>query len=319
MLGRVLVTGAGGFVGTHLVRALVERGAAALGLGNDDPLQPPNPSLAGDWRADLRDLDAVTVAIEAARPDAVIHLAAQSSAGHSFDHPTETMHVNALGTWVVLEGVRRASPAARVLVVGTGEIYGPQPEGSRVGEDAPFRPVSPYALSKAIADRLCEIMSDSYGLSIVRTRSFGHAGPGQRTQFVLPAVAEQIAAVESGSAEAVLKVGNLDVIRDMSDVRDIVGAYVGLLERGRPGEAYNVCRGVGVRLSELVRRMVDMARVPIRIEVDAARFRPADVPYLVGDPTRLASAIGWEGRIPLDQTLSDVLDEWRDKARTDGR
>lgn len=319
MLGRVLVSGAGGFVGAHVVRAMAERGDQVLGLGNDDLPPSLHASLAGDWRADLRDLDAVTAAIDAARPDAVVHLAAQSSAGHSFDHPTETLQVNALGTWVVLEAVRRASPAARVLVVGTGEVYGPQPEGSRVGEEAPFRPVSPYALSKAIADQLAEIMSHSYGLSIVRTRSFGHAGPGQRTQFVLPAVAEQIAAMESGRVEAVLKVGNLDVIRDMSDVRDIVEAYLGLLDRGRPGEAYNVCRGTGVRLSEVVQRMVGMARVPIRIEADPARFRPADVPYLVGDPTRLANAIGWQGRIPLDQTLSDVLDEWREKEQARGR
>jgi GDP-4-dehydro-6-deoxy-D-mannose reductase len=313
VLGRVLVTGVGGFVGAHLARSLAARGDQVTGLGNDELSPELAATLAGDRRADLRDLDAVATALGEARPDAVVHLAAQSSAGQSFDRPTETLQVNALGTWVLLEAVRRSCPDARILVVGTGEVYGPQPDGSRVGEAAPFRPVSPYALSKALADHLAEMMGHSYGLSIVRTRSFAHAGPGQRTRFVIPAIAEQIAAIEAGRVDAVLKVGNLDVVRDMTDVRDVVEAYVALLERGRSGVAYNVCRGSGVRMSEVVARMVGFARVPIRIESDPARFRPADVPYLVGDPTRLANELGWSSRISLDQTLADVLAEWRER------
>jgi GDP-4-dehydro-6-deoxy-D-mannose reductase len=311
---RVLVTGVSGFVGGHLVRALAGHGDVVSGLGADAPPPALAAGLAGYVRADLRELDPLVAAVADLRPDAVVHLAAQSSAGESFQRPTETYQVNALGTWSVLEAVRRSAPRARVLVVGTGEIYGPQPEGTRVAEDAPYRPVSPYALSKAVADATAEVMARSYGLDVVRTRSFGHAGPGQTTRFVLPSVAQQIAEIEAGRQEPVLKVGNLDVVRDMLDVRDVVRAYLALLERGRAGEAYNVCRGEGCRLADLVGDLVGRSRVRIRIKPDPARVRPADVPYLVGDPTRIAGELGWRAEIPMTRTLDDVLADWRGTA-----
>jgi GDP-4-dehydro-6-deoxy-D-mannose reductase len=183
--------------------------------------------------------------------------------------------------------------------------------GTRVDEEAPLRPVSPYALSKAAAEAMGGIAHDRFGLDVVHTRSFGHLGPGQSSRFFLPAFASQIAEIECGRGEPVLRVGNLDVTRDLCDVRDVVVAYADLIERGRPGSVYNVCRGEGISLRAVAQDLVARARVPIRIEVDPQRMRPADVPYLVGDPTRIHAEIGWRSAMPLANTLDDVLAEWR--------
>jgi GDP-4-dehydro-6-deoxy-D-mannose reductase len=310
MAGRsILVTGVSGFVGPHLARALAAAGARVIGLGIE-PAPPPGLPLAGWHVADLGEAPAVADAVARARPDAVVHLAGQSSAGRSFTDPDGTFRANATGTTNLLDAVRAGSPAARVLVVGSGEAYGPQPEGTRVGEDAPFAPVSPYAASKAEADRLAAAAGEQ-GLDVVRVRAFSHTGPGQSPVFVVPGWARQLAAIEAGRAEPVLQVGNLDVTRDLSDVRDVVVAYVALLEHGARGGAYNVCRGEGVKLGDVVARLVAMARVPVRVEPDPARMRPADVPWLVGDPSKIARDTGWCASIPLERTLADVLEEWR--------
>jgi GDP-4-dehydro-6-deoxy-D-mannose reductase len=312
MSGRtVLVTGVSGFVGPHLARALVASGARVVGLGFE-PEPPAGVPLEGWHVADLREPAAVARAVALAHPDAVVHLAGQSSAARSFEDPAATFEANVTGTRNLLEAVRAGAPAARVLVVGSSEVYGPQPEGSRVGEETPFAPVSPYASSKAEADRLAEASAQGeHGLDVVRVRAFSHTGPGQSAVFVVPAFAQQIAAIEAGRAEPVLRVGNLEVMRDISDVRDVVRAYVALLARGTRGAAYNVCRGEGVKLTEVVRRLVALARVTIRVEVDPARLRPADIPWLVGDPSRIARDAGWRCEIPLERTLGDVLEEWR--------
>jgi GDP-4-dehydro-6-deoxy-D-mannose reductase len=307
----VLVTGAGGFVGPYVVRALLERGARVHGTGGP---RPAGLAFAGWHDSDLRDPESLDAAVAGARPDYVLHLAGQSSAARSFEQPVETFRSNALGTWHLLEALRRRAPEARAVMVTSGEIYGPQPEGSRAAEDAPVRPVSPYALSKAAADAFSAIAAER-GQDVVRARSFGHTGPGQEPRFVIPAMAEQVAAIEAGTAEPVLKVGNLEVTRDLLDVRDVAPAYLALFERGRRGAAYNVCTGEGVRLSDVIRRLAGLARVAIRIEVDPARLRPADVPYLVGDPGAIERDTAWRASIPLERTLADVLGEWRERVR----
>jgi GDP-4-dehydro-6-deoxy-D-mannose reductase len=306
---RVLITGVSGFVGRHLATALAAREDEIHGFGLGE--RPSRPPLAGWQAGDMLDADAVRAAVAASRPDAVVHLAGQSSAAVSFEHPVETYRTNAIGTWTLLDAVRQHAPRARVLIVGSGEVYGPQPEGSRVAEAAPFRPVSPYALSKAAADALSDAFARRHGLAVIRTRSFGHSGPGQSPTFAIPSFARQIVAIEGGRAEAVLRVGNLDVTRDLTDVREVVEAYLALLARGRAGAAYNVCRGEGVRLRDAVDRMVARARVPVRIEVDPARVRPADLGFLVGDPEAMARDTGWRATMPLDRTLEDVLEDWR--------
>lgn len=309
----VLVTGAAGFVGRHLVRALCAARARVFGLGLD-------PGPAGldveRWEtADLRSPAAMARAVAALRPDAVVHLAGQSSAARSFEDPVETFEVNVLGTWNLLEAVRGAAPGARTLVVASGEVYGPQAEGERATEETPFRPVSPYALSKATADALAEAHARAHALNVIRVRAFAHVGPGQDERFFVPSLARQIVAAASEPGEAVLQLGNLDVVRDVTDVRDVAHAYVRLLIDGRPGRAYNVCRGEGVALAEIVRRLAALAAVTPRIVRDPARMRPADVPRLVGDPGRIAADVGWRAEIPLDTTLHDVLEDARERVR----
>lgn len=304
---RILITGAGGFVGAYVARALAARGVEVLGIGPEDA--PPAGSPMAAWRrGDVCRPDDLAGVLAALRPGAIVHLAGQSSAARSFEDPVGTFRVNVVGTWGVLEAVRRAAPAARVLVVGSGEAYGPRPVGVRVTESDAFRPVSPYALSKAIADELAALYGEVHGLDVVRTRSFAHAGPGQAPRFALPSWAAQIASAERGSAEPLLRVGNLDVIRDLTDVRDVAEAYVSLLERGRRGVAYNVGRGEGVRLADVAARLAALARVPVRVVVDSARVRPADVPHLVADVSRIAMETGWRASIELDVTLTDLLD-----------
>lgn len=304
----VLVTGVSGFVGRHLAGCLAAGGARVHGLG----LEAPHPALdlAGWHVADLTVADSLGAAVASAAPEFVVHLAGQPSAGRSFEQPVETFRVNALGTWSLLQAVRERAPAARVLVIGTGDCYGAQPEGTRVAEDAPMRPASPYALSKAAADAFAEIAARD-GLDVVRTRSFAHAGPGQDPRFAIPAWARQIAAIERGGVEPVLFVGNLDVTRDLSDVRDVARAYVALLERGRSGAAYNVCRGEGVTLARVLAQLCSLARQAVRVEVDPRLLRPADVPYLVGDPGAIVRDTGWRVEIALEATLEAVLEDAR--------
>jgi len=308
-MSTALVTGANGFVGAWVCRALRERGQRVVGLG----IEPPRDDLALDlWEhADIADDRALAEAVARAGPQWVVHLAGQSSAAKSFESAQETFRVNVRGTWNLLEAVREGAPGARVLVVGSGEIYGPMPEGARAREDAAVRPVSPYALSKAAADSLAEAHGRARGVDVIRTRSFSHTGPGQTARFVIPAFAQQIAAIEAGGGEPVLRVGNLEVTRDLSDVRDVAEAYVLLLERGRSGAAYNVCRGEGVRLASIAAWLAKHARIPVEVKVDPARLRPADVPWLVGDPSTIERDVGWRAAIPLEQTLAEVLDDCR--------
>jgi GDP-4-dehydro-6-deoxy-D-mannose reductase len=304
----VLVTGAGGFVGPHLARALATRGAVVHGLGLGGA--PAAPALASWCEIDLGN-PALADAIAAASPDTVLHLAGQSSAALSFEDPEGTFRANVTGTWKLLDAVRAVSPRARVMVVGTSEVYGPAEPGTRADEATGFRPVSPYGLSKAAADQLAAAYGPAHGLDVVRARPFGHAGPGQTPRFVIPGWAQQVARIEAGLAEPVLRVGNLDVVRDLSDVRDIVEGYCALVERGVSGEVYNLCRGEGVKLSDVVATIAAQASVPVRIEVDPARLRPADLPYLVGDPSRIERDCGWRVTRPFAETLGDVLAEWR--------
>ncbi len=306
---RVLVTGAGGFVGPHLVAALVARGALVRGAGIGAPRT--TTAIEHWFEADLADAAQAQAAVRAAPLDAVVHLAGQSSAARSFEAPEETFRANVTGTWTLLEALRAHAPAARVLVVGTSEVYGSIEPGTRAGEDTPFQPVSPYALSKAAAEQVARAYAETHGLDVVRARPFGHTGPGQTPRFVIPSFAQQVAAIEAGRAEPVLRVGNLEVTRDLCDVRDIVQGYCALLEHGRRGDVYNLCRGEGVRLRDVVDMLAGLAQVDVRVEVDTARLRPADMPWLVGDPSRAERDTGWHVTRLFESTLRDVLDHWR--------
>jgi GDP-4-dehydro-6-deoxy-D-mannose reductase len=291
---RVLVTGAAGFVGRRLVPHLETLGCAVEGF---------------DHELDVADADAVAERVAGARPEAIVHLAARSSVAESFAAQAEVYRVNYLGARAVLEAARARAPRARVLLVGSGEVYGPGAPGAPgFDESAPLRPGSPYARSKAAADLLgARFAAD--GLDVVRVRPFPHTGPGQSDRFAASSFARQLAEAEAGRRPPRVRVGNLDAVRDYLDVDDVVEAYARLLDpRTAPG-VYNVASGTGVALRSVLAALLRHARVQPELEVDPARVRPADA--LVGDAARLARATGWAPRRPLDDTLARLLDDWR--------
>jgi GDP-4-dehydro-6-deoxy-D-mannose reductase len=240
----------------------------------------------------------------------VFHLAGQSSVGQSFQAPLETWEINATGTLRLLESLRRdCVKPPRLLLVSSAEVYGGVPEAEQpIQENHPPRPLTPYGSSKGSAE-LCALQFGEMGsVEVVVTRSFNHIGPGQDARFVLPSLARQLVRMRRGGAEPVLRVGNLNVRRDFLDVRDVVHAYLTLMESGEERAVYNVCSGEDRSLLAIVEQLVRLSGTGARIEEDPERFRPADIPVLVGDPSRLRS-LGWEPRIPLDRSLGDVLED----------
>lgn len=326
---RVLVTGIAGFAGSHLAEALAARGDALSGLVEPGTgIQNLEPLLGGGIGAlaqeglpqvDLRDAAAVDAAVRELAPEAVVHLAAIAYVPYAVAHAQETFAVNLEGTRHVLEAVRRHRPVARVLVISTSDIYRPEPNGQRaMAEDHPLAPRNPYAASKAEADALAGRYAAAGRLDVVRVRPFNHTGPRQEPRYVCSDFAFQVAEAEAGRRDPVIRVGNLDVHRDFSDVRDIVRGYVMALERARPGGVYNLCTGRAVRIREILDRLVEMARVPIRVEVDPARWRPVENPWFLGDAGRARRELGWAPAIPLERTLWDLLDFWRGRFRVEG-
>jgi GDP-4-dehydro-6-deoxy-D-mannose reductase len=265
-------------------------------------------------KADLGDASSVRQALEAVRPDRILHLAAQSSPQRSWADPAGTLQTNLLGLLHLLEGARSLSLEPRLLVVGSAEEYGlVRPEDNPLREDQPLRPASPYAVSKVAQGFLALQYALSLGMHIVRTRTFHHTGPRRGEQFAESSFARQLAEIEAGRRPPRLEVGNLEAVRDFTDVRDVVRAYWALLDRGEPGEVYNVCSGQGLRLAELLDELRRQSGQDVEVQVDSARLRPVDVPVVVGDPSRLRQATGWEPCTPLSRTLRDLLDHWRER------
>ena len=295
---RALVTGAGGFVGVHLVQHLPEQGDEVVALER---------TVDG---IDVADAEPVTDAIMAAKPEAVYHLAGASDVGGSWAAPRETFLANALGTLNVLEAARAAG-TGRVLAVTSADVYGRVTEDELpLTEHRPLRPVSPYAASKVAADALAQQAWLGHRLPVLRVRAFNHLGPGQSDRFVAPSLAARIARNERDGGDEV-PIGNLSPRRDVTDVRDVVRAYRLLMEHGVPGEVYNVCRGAAVSVEEIAAALLAMAARPMHLVSDPALARPVDIPVLVGDNTALRQATGWVPTIALAQTLADVLADWR--------
>jgi GDP-4-dehydro-6-deoxy-D-mannose reductase len=282
--GQVLVTGAQGFVGRHLLAQLGNR--------------------ARPVEVDVTDAKAVARAVAATEPRAVVHLAALSSVGSSWEDAGETWRVNVVGTVNVLEAVRTQAPECRVLVASTGDAYG---RAQRVpsSEDDPLQPLSPYAASKAAAEVACE-QARRVGVDVVVSRGFQQEGPGRDERFAVGSWAAQIARAEEAGGGTV-RVGDLSAKRDIVDVRDVCRAYELLLDPSVAAGTYNIAGGRTVEMREVLELLVGLAEAPIEVEPDPARIRPADLPVVCGDASRLRDATGWEPMIPLEQTLADTL------------
>ena len=313
---RAMVTGVSGFVGGHLAEHLVAAGDVVAGL-----------SASGKWPAglahvgravrleacDLADVDEAGLAglIGRKRPEVIYHLAAQANPQASLADPRGTWAVNLGGALNLLEAVKAAGVPCRVVLVGTGVSYGnPAPEHLPVSESCPLLPNNPYAASKAAADLLGVQHFLAHGTDVVIVRPFNHAGPRQAPGYVLSALARQVAEVEAGMAPRV-EVGNLDVVRDFTDVRDVVRGYRLLAEAGKAGEIYNLGTGQGTRIADALETLPSARPPPVEVHVDPARVRPVDQPLLVADPAKLRAATGWEPLVSTEQTLADMLDYWR--------
>jgi len=318
---KALITGITGFAGSHLAEYLLA--------------EHPDVEVYGTYRwrsrmdnvehlrsrvklleADLRDYTSMHSALERSRPDVIFHLAAQSFVPSSWSAPNETLTTNVAGQTNLFEAIRALKLDPVVQIACSSEEYGlVLPGETPIKETNPLRPLSPYAVSKVAQDYLGYQYFQSYGLKVVRTRGFNHTGPRRGQVFVTSNFCSQVAAIELGLQEPIIRVGNIDAIRDFTDVRDMVRAYWLAVTKAKPGEVYNIATGNGIKIREMLERLIQLAAVEVKIEVDPDRLRPSDVEILIGDASKFRADTGWEPRISFEQTLNDLLDYWRETLR----
>lgn len=336
---RALITGVGGFAGGYLAEYLaqhtdwelsgvVRAPAPPAGGGADAPDAPPRrPPLDPAWAAavrlrvlaaDLTDYEQVRRMLAEARPDLIFHLAAQAIVQRALADPEATLVNNLVGQLNLLRGLRELGLETRVLLAGSSEEYGHvRPADLPVDEDTPFRPENPYAVSKIATDMLGLQYYIAYKMPIVRVRPFNHIGPRQSEHFVTAAFARQVARIEAGLQEPVMRVGNLTSERDFTDVRDMVRAYHLALTQGVPGAVYNIGSGQSVPIRLILDMLVGLSNVAVQIELDPLRMRPSDVPVIVCDPRRFQQQTGWRPDIALGRSLMDILNYWRERTRAE--
>ena len=304
----VLVTGAAGFAGSHLIDLLAADGREIVAWHR--PGGPaPTAAQSTTWQAvDLLDARSVRYAIDRLRPTEVYHCAGAAHVGRSWNDTASTFAANVRGTHHLLQALSQADVESRVMIPGSAMIY--QPANEPLTEEHPLVPPNPYGLSK-LAQELLGRHASTDRVVVTIGRAFNHVGPRQDASFVASDFARQIARIEAGQHEPEVVVGNLDARRDVVDVRDTVRAYRAILERGRACRPYNVSSGRAIAVGEMLDLMVSRARVPVRVRVDAARYRPNDLPLLVGDASRIRDELGWTPMIPLSQTLDDLVEYWR--------
>jgi GDP-4-dehydro-6-deoxy-D-mannose reductase len=312
---KVLITGIAGFVGSHLAELLLRRGDELFGICLACESRENIREIEKDLHlsnCDITHFDQLSKVIRRINPDEIYHLAALSSVGKSFAHPTDTIEVNVRGTLYLLEILRNTQKKARILIVGSSDMYGiARPKDIPITEERLLLPVSPYGSSKAMCDLLAYQYFISFGVQTIRVRAFNHTGPRQGIGFVVPDFASQIAKIEAGILPPVMKVGNLSSKRDLSDVRDIVRGYQLLMKKGKDGEAYNICSGKGYSIKNVLKVLISLSKKKIRVRMDEKRARPAEIFVLVGDNSKIERATGWKPRIPIGKTLEDTLNFWR--------
>jgi GDP-4-dehydro-6-deoxy-D-mannose reductase len=311
----ILITGAAGFVGQHTLKYMSENlpnlEIGACVRSKDQALVSRFPKV--QWfEVDLLNANALNEIIRQAQPTAIIHLASASSVGYSWLHPREST-LNNLNVYLnLLEAVRTHSKHTRVLSVGSSEVYGKVDIKSiPLLETHPIQPISPYGVARASQESLSQVYIDGYGLDIVITRSFNHFGPGQDSRFALPSFAKQIAqSKKKGEPVCRMKVGNVDVIRDFTDVRDVVTAYLKLIEKGNSGQVYNICSGEGRTLREVIEMMALQAKIELELSILPDLVRPQDLPIIIGSNQKLVNELEWRPRISFEATVSELMAEW---------
>jgi GDP-4-dehydro-6-deoxy-D-mannose reductase len=313
---RILITGCTGFVGSHLVEQCRKRypQAELFGLTGHPTFQTVTPGMS-DVKilvADITQPEAIRRVAAISQPDLIIHLAAQSSVSASWKDPSGTLEVNAGGVIHLLEALRSEQLTPHIVLVGSGEQYGiVHPEDIPIREECPFRPINPYAVSKATQDLYGYQYFKAYGLPVLRARPFNHFGTRQAPTFVIANFARQIALIEAERTEPVLYIGNLEVWRDFLPVEDVVAAYLAIAEQGQPGEAYNIGSGKARSISEMLDLLLTFARVRLQLREDPARLRPIDVPFLEADTSRLRAHTNWKPVVQFELALQRTLDFWR--------
>ncbi|HDP69322.1 MAG TPA: SDR family oxidoreductase [Actinobacteria bacterium] len=314
---KVFITGITGFAGSYLAEHCLSKGAKVFGIKrwrsqteNLDHIVNKINLLEGD----IRDVTSITEVLGEIRPDYIFHLAAQSFVPTSWKAPAETLTTNIIGELNIFETVRELGLDTSIQIAGSSEEYGIVYEDETpITEDNPLRPLSPYGVSKVAQDLLGYQYHQSYGMKIVRTRAFNHEGPKRGEVFVSSNFAKQIAEIEKGLNDPVIKVGNLEAIRDFTDVRDVVRAYWLALEKGEPGDVYNIASGKGIKIKEMLDILLSLTDIKIKVEQDPARMRPSDVPVLIGDSSKFREKTGWQPEISFEKTLKDTLDYWRER------
>ena len=297
---RVLITGAAGFAGRHLAEfASRQPGVKLFALSRRD--------------GDVRDCRQMEKVLRKARPERIFHLAGFASVSRSWEDPSAAFQNNIGGTRALMDAASRCCPKARILVTSTAEVYGSASGKRPFTEDSPLKPMNPYAVSKIAQEFAAYQYFLTHGLHVVRTRAFNHLGPGQADAYVSASFAKQVARIESRRQTPVVLVGNLGAVRDFTDVRDVVRAYWLCLEKGAAGEVYNVASGRGRRIGEMLEYYLSLSAVTIKTQKDRRRLRAADPSVLVGDAGKLRRRTGWKPVFSFEETLSDVLDEWRGK------
>ena len=304
----VLVTGASGCAGGHLIQYLAAQGVEVVGWARSTP-SPELAPLARWLQIDLGNREDVRRATRDLQPRTIFHCAGLARVGESLSNSVAPLTANVRYTHNLFDALHRAGVRARVLVTGSGAVYAPS--RTPLNEEAPVAPDNPYSISKLAQEQLALRAVREDGLDVIVARAFNHTGPRQGPFFVAPTLARQITRIERGLIEPVLRVGNLDTERDLTDVRDVVRAYAALMQSGTVGTVYNIASGVGRPIRALLDALLSRCRVPVRVDVDPALLRARDAAALVGDTTRLRQTTGWQPEIAFDQMLDDLLHYWR--------
>lgn len=316
-MGSFLITGGTGFVGTHLIQFLRSNASkiAVIASGESRSPQEPVPGVEY-YELDIRRVDEVRSVVHKVSPTHICHLAGISTVDVSWNHPRPTFEVNVLGAYNLFEAAMSLPSLPRILNVSTSQVYA---SSDRIlTETSPIGPDNPYAASKAMAELLRVQYRKCTAGGIVTARSFNHTGPGQSPTFVLPSIARQFAEMEANLRPPRLAAGNVEVKRDFTDVRDVVVAYSRLLEKGRTNEVYNVCSGYAVRLADVIRKFETISGIAVEIDTEPARLRSGEVSQIFGDSTKIRMETGWIPQIPLEKTIRDLLDYWREQIKGGG-